>query len=132
MTLKDFKVGQEVYLLVRPSSNAGRKIAEGSPITAYIQKAYVVTVGRRYITLTRNPPYGRQQKFDAINNFKEVTEYSSDYEGLFLNAEDIYNYLNKEKVWDEIRTLICNCYKSPSELSLTDVQEIRKILSKYK
>lgn len=89
MKKEDFKVGQTVYL--RLTGNAAR----GRTGDDLIREAKVVSVGRKYITVS--PGYYGEVKFDSENNFREKTNYCVDHE-LFLTKQDIADDIEKDKL----------------------------------
>ena len=136
MTIKDFSVGQKVYLLVRSTSNLGRHIRgyenKELPIDAYIQEAVVTEVGRKYLTVVIDR-LGSKVKFDSTVHFQQVTEYTADYIGVYLTKQEIYNRKHAKQVLSEIKRIV-NEYDEHilNILTLEELQAVRNILSRYK
>ena len=73
MKLSDFQKGQTVYLY-----GGLRKSDIG------IHETTVISVGRKYVTVK----FWGEMKFDATNNFKEVTQYTPHFT-IHLTREEI-------------------------------------------
>ena len=97
----DFSVGQTVYLRIIPHSNEWRRIKDKDLKNPenHIIEATVLKIGNKYITVSITY---RQLKFDVSDNFREVSEYSGNYE-LYLLKEDIINDIKKENMIQKIR-----------------------------
>lgn len=115
MELKDFKVGQEVW--VKPVWNAAR--SNPNP-----RKGRVKKVGRRYLTVTVEGHWN-DVLFDAKNEFTQKTEYSIDFI-LYPSKQALDDALEKRKLTDEISAFFNG--RKHVDLSLVQLREIKKIL----
>lgn len=118
MTIKDFKVGQTVYVL-----GDGRHEREKRLATA----AEVVKVGRRYVTVKED---GRQESrfYEPINPTDCLVE-DRDYgvkRLLFATTEavDEYNELNDLRSWVQEATN----WMKVKEYTLAQLRAVKKIL----
>lgn len=117
MKKEDFKVGQTVYL--RLTGNAAR----GRTGDDLIREAKVVSVGRKYITVSSG--YYGEVKFD-LENFREKTNSCIDYE-LFLTKQDIFDDIEK----NELARLIAkkaDLYYKLKEYPIETLREIKRLL----
>ena len=113
LTKKDFKVGQEVYLRVLPSSNVARSAGRNKII-----KSKVLTVGRQYITTEHS-------KFDMEMSFVDAGDYCKNY-SIHLSERAVFEEIKKENNIKEIRTFFGRCGKI--NLSYAQTECILEIL----
>ena len=121
-TLKDFKVGDTVYL--RCINNAARMFKTGE---LPIREATIDRVGRKYLTVQLPWAEVRFEQNDSMpTGMIHVTEYSQDYV-LYKTKEELLDDLEKfalrKKIEDHIRQ-----YAWARNLTLDEVKQIAKIL----
>jgi hypothetical protein len=118
-------VGQEVVLKIIAGSNHYRglpKEANGKPdILKRLIPTTVKSVGKKYVTVD----YGNI-KFDMTDEYRQVTNYSADYE-LFESAKDAIDADTLESLWDKFRHLVSESYKCP--ISLNKLERILEIFT---
>ena len=87
MTIKDFHVGQKVW--IKLTGNLGRGYSERHLIDN-MQECEVIKVGRKHVTVQ----FGeyRTIQFDSTNNFFEHSNYSADYE-MYLDKQQAEEYI---------------------------------------
>jgi hypothetical protein len=124
MNNTNFVVGQEVVLKIITGSNEYRRLpkeANGKPdILKRLIFTTVKSVGKKYITVDY-----RDTKFDKTDEYRQVTNFSKDYE-LFACAEDAINADTLESLWSRLRHTISSTYQCP--YTLEQVERAMKIL----
>lgn len=110
MKLKDFSVGQTVYVL------SGKHISEWT----------VKTVGRKYITVTAGANW--DEKFEVLDerdNFLVDAREWGDRGYLFTSREDIHDFLECKELQ---RKLSCNAYTWIKALPLEQLRAVAAII----
>jgi hypothetical protein len=128
MEKKDFTVGQKVYLKIIEGSNAARYIDKSNP-DAWIKEKVVTKVGNKYLSVANidNNMCG-EEKFDIQNGFRHYyTAGGQDFE-LFLFKEDIYNYIECEKLYDDIKSCFAS-WKNNGKYSLEQLRSMLQIIN---
>lgn len=122
MQKSDFKKGQEVFLLIREGSNAFRHL-QNKAVENRIQRATVITVGNKYITVQLN----RWEKisFDIADDFRQAYDCCEDYK-LFLTEQDVYDYEERRTLFKTLHDAFD--YSRSEKYSLTQLKAIREIL----
>lgn len=120
----NFVVGQEVVLKIITGSNEYRRLpkeANGKPdILKRLIFTTVKSVGKKYITVDY-----RDTKFDRTDKYRQVTNFSKDYE-LFQSAKDAINADTLESLWFRLSNTISSAYQCP--YTLEQVEKVMKIL----
>lgn len=119
MNLKDFKVGQEVWL--RPVNN-GLRFYKCS-----LLKATVIKVGRIYLTVEYN---NRKIQFDAEYNFTQKTDYSPDYK-LYISKEDAVRDMNNSIEYGQLAQKLSS-FNEWRSLSLDQMRRVKEIIEENK
>lgn len=124
MNNTNFVVGQEVVLKIITGSNEYRRLpkeANGKPdILKRLIFTTVKSVGKKYITVDY-----RDTKFDKTDEYRQVTNFSKDYE-LFQSAKDAINANTLESLWSRLRNIISSTYQCP--YTLEQVEKAMDIL----
>ena len=124
MNNTNFAFGQEVVLKIITGSNEYRRLpkeANGKPdIFNRLIFTTVTSVGKKYITVDY-----MDTKFDKTDNYKQVTNFSKDYE-LFGCAKDAIDADTLESLWSKLRNAISNTYQCP--YTLEQVEKVMDIL----
>lgn len=127
MNIKDFKVGQTVY--VELTGNASReKTAEEC-----IEEWEITSVGRKYVKAgKRHEEYGifRETTFeyrDSYNRFVQKTDYCVDYV-IYLARQEIERKIEKSKLLNEIESFFRD-WNKPKNLSIEQLKRIKEILA---
>lgn len=117
MKLADFHKGQIVYIK--------ETVWEEQPI---IHKVPVVSVGRKYITVKINPL--GTVRFDATNNFRENTKYTTTL-SLYLSKEEIEKEIARREKERKLEDALSWPHRLVYKLSDEDLESILKICEKY-
>lgn len=99
MDIKDFKVGQAVWIELTGGAKRGRTEDE------LIQKWVVTSVGRKYIKAKRHPDLTREVAFEfnaCRGSFVEKSNYSPDFI-LHSTKQEIEDKLERNRLFKEIR-----------------------------
>lgn len=126
MSIKDFKVGQTVY--VELTGNASR----GKTPEQCIEEWEVSSVGRKYIKAFKkqNGIFRFETTFeynDCDGRFEEKTDYCINYV-LYLTRREIEEKQEKSRLFQEIEQRFG--YGSQRDISLEQLRAIRGILEK--
>lgn len=109
MNSTNFTVGQEVVLKIITGSNEYRRLPKETNGKPDILKRLIFTniksIGKKYITVEY-----RNTKFDRTDEYRQVTNFSKDYE-LFRSAKDAIDADTLEMLWSKLRTSICYSVK---------------------
>lgn len=116
MKLSDFKKWQTVYLYGGFSRHDFK-----------IHETNVTSVGRKYVTVC----YLGGIKFDATNNFKEVTQYTPNFT-LHLTREEIEQKIERSKKQDKVERSFRWEHKLCEKMSDDDLDKIIEIINKYR
>ena len=118
MKKEDFYNGQTVYL--RLIGNAAR----GKTGDDLIREATVISVGRKYLTIS--PGYfSSEVKFD-LTDFREKTNYAEDHK-LFMTRQAVLDDIEKGEL---IRMIMRkNDWPTLSKLSLDTLRKIKEMLA---
>lgn len=123
MNIKDFKVGQTVY--VQLTGNAAKRSSE------CIEEWEITYVGRKYIKAGK--PYNGQIwsditfEFDEdYGAFMEKTQCSIDYL-LYATKQEIEDKIERKRLYDELRKAF-NCYRPTQSMTLDKLRKIKSIL----
>lgn len=121
MNNTNFVVGQEVVLKIITGSNEYRRLpkeANGKPdILKRLIFTTVKSVGKKYITVEY-----KNTKFDVENDYREHSNYSSNYE-LFETAKDAINAELRDSYWNKLKAITSYTYKCPYTL-----EQLEKVL----
>lgn len=115
MKLSDFQKGQTVYLY-----GGLRKFDIG------IHETTVISVGRKYVTVK----FWGEMKFDATNNFKEVTRYSPNFT-LHLTREEIEEQLERSNKMEFVEKAFRWEHRLCEKMNDDDLDKIIEIINKY-
>lgn len=125
MNSTNFTVGQEVVLKIITGSNEYRGLPKETNGKPDILKRLIFTniksIGKKYITVEY-----RNTKFDRTDEYRQVTNFSKDYE-LFGSAKDAIDADTLEMLWFKLRTSICYSVKCP--YTLEQIEKVMDILS---
>lgn len=127
MNIKDFKVGQTVY--VELTGNASR----GKATEQCIEEWEITSVGRKYIKAGRKSDgtIWRETTFEYRENYEkfvEKTDYCVDYI-LYMTRQEIERKFEKSKLLNEIETFFRD-WNKPKKLSIGQLKRIKEILEK--
>lgn len=122
MNIKDFKVGQKVY--VKLIGNACRgKIGE-----QLIEEWEVTKVGRKYVTAKCD---WREFKFEQVDFYKDclnqVTDHCNDYL-LYLSKETIEQEIEKNRLFREVSELFRG-FCIERNFTLEQLRQIKAIMT---
>lgn len=126
MNIKDFKVGQTVY--VELTGNASR----GKTAEQCIEEWEVASVGRKYIKAGEgHKKWGiiRERTFEYRENygrFVEKTDYCVDYI-LYLTRQEIERKFEKARLLNEVESFFRD-WNKPKNLSIEQLKRIKEIL----
>lgn len=125
MNIKDFKVGQTVY--VELTGNASR----GKTAEQCIEEWEITSVGRKYIKACKKE--GGVFRFeitfewgDCYEKFVQKTNYSPDYI-LYATRQEIERKFEKEKLLNEVEIFFRD-WNKPKNLSIEQLKIIKEIL----
>ena len=121
MKKEDFQPGQTVYLLEQRFMPYEYRVIEKR-----IKEAKVLSVGRKYITVER----GIKIKFDIANDFREVTNYSINW-NLFLSKEDIKKLLKRREMEKRVETAFHFPNHVSRKLTFEELQTVYEIVGKH-
>ena len=116
MAIKDFKVGQTVFVMGGSGSQRER---------FRTMAVEVVKIGRKYVTINGN--WGL--KFKEVNKSRpylvEHTEYGSP-RLLFPSREEVDNYIEREELKTWVRTAVA--WDKIDRYTLAQLREVKRIL----
>ena len=122
MNERAFTKGQEVYLKIIEGSNVYRglpKEANGKPdILKRLIPTTVTSVNKKYVTVDY-----KNTKFEVENDYREHSDYSSNYE-LFKTAEDAINAELRDSYWKKLKAITSYTYNCPYTL-----EQLEKVLN---
>ena len=122
MNIKDFKVGQEVCLFITETNYNYRYMKDDNgnvPIEKRIIHTTITNVGKKYITVE----HGCGTKFDATDNFRQVTNYSPDYM-LYTSVQAIYDQMEANRLYNILRDAV---YYGGTNCTYT-VEQMREVI----
>ena len=124
MDLKDFKVGQTVW--IRLTGNAIR----GKCGDELIEEWVIDKIGRKYITASKKTGYPRGIIFEKSDygyegRFVEKTYYCVDYI-MYETEQELRDELEKDKIYRDIRLLFDRFNKN--KMTLEQLRSIKKII----
>lgn len=125
MSIKDFKVGQTVY--VELTGNASR----GKTAEQCIEEWEITSVGRKYIKACkkRNDAFRFETTFewrDSYKRFVQKTDYCVDYI-LYATRQELERKFEKAKLLDDVESFFRGLGK-PKNLSIEQLKRIKDIL----
>lgn len=126
MNIKDFKVGQTVFVELRGNASRGKTTEE------CIEEWKITSVGRKYIKAGR--PSERCgilnettfERKDEYGNFVEKTDCCVDYM-LYATRKEIEDKQEKSRLFKEISTVFRE-YGINNKLTLEQLRKIKRIL----
>lgn len=119
--------GQTVYLFITEGSNEYRHLKNPSnynvepTMESRIIETTVKTVNKIYVTVEY-----RNTKFEVEENYREHTNYSSNYE-IYPTKESIYDTEKAKVIWNKLRR-ICN-YGGKVPYTLEQLTKVAEILN---
>ena len=123
MDLKDFKVGQTVW--IRLTGNAIR----GKCGDELIEEWVIDKIGRKYITASKKTGYPKGIIFETGYGYKgrfvEKTDYCVDYI-MYETEQEIRDEMKKDEIYRYIRLFFDSFNKS--KLTLEQLRSIKKII----
>ena len=124
MDLKDFKVGQTVW--IRLTGNAIR----GKCGDELIEEWVIDKIGRKYITASKKTGYPRGIIFEKSDygyegRFVEKTYYCVDYI-MYETEQELRDEWEKDKIYRDIRLLFDRFNKN--KMTLEQLRSIKKII----
>lgn len=124
MDLKDFKVGQTVW--IRLTGNAIR----GKHGDELIEEWVIDKIGRKYITASKKTGYPKgivfEDKCSGYNGrFVEKTNYCVDYI-MYETEQEIRDEMEKDKIYTDIQLFFDRFNKN--KLTLEQLRSIKKII----
>lgn len=125
MNIKDFKVGQTVWVELTGNASRGKAAEE------CIEEWEIVSIGRKYIKAGKRG-YGkiwREETFEYRENygrFVQKTNYSIDYI-IYKTREKIERKFEKAKLLNEVETFFRD-WNKPKKLSIEQLKRIKEIL----
>lgn len=123
MNIKDFKVGQTVY--VELTGNASR----GKTAEQCIEEWEIVSVGRKYVKANEIGKTWKDATFEqreSDGRFVQKTNYSPDYI-LYLTRQEIEDKHEKTRLYQEISEVFRG-YGESKKLTLEQLRKIKGIL----
>lgn len=117
MTIKDFKVGQTVYIL-----GDGRRIGDGKETAAE-----VVKVGRKYVTISGNWAMQFKETCESRPYLVEHTDYGT-ARLLFPSREAVDDYIEHEELKMWVRTAAG--WEKIDRYTLAQLREVKRILER--
>lgn len=129
MNIKDFKVGQTVWVELTGDTSRG-KTAEQC-----IEEWEITSVGRKYIKAGRKSDgtIWRETTFEYredCGRFVEKTEYYVDYI-LYSTRQELEEKFEKSKLLNEVE-LFFRDWSKPKNLSIEQLKRIKEILEEVK
>lgn len=127
MNIKDFKVGQTVY--VELTGNASR----GKTAEQCIEEWEIASVGRKYIEVGRKDEDGKvwgKRLFEyreSYGKFVEKTKYSPNY-FIYLTRQEIEDEHEKSRLYRAISEVFRG-YGADRKLTLEQLRKIKGILA---
>lgn len=123
MDLKDFKVGQTVW--IRLTGNAIR----GKCGDELIEEWVIDKIGRKYITASKKTGYPKgiifEKGYGCKDIFVEKTDYCVDYI-MYETEQEIRDEMEKDEIYRDIRLFFDSFNKS--KLTLEQLRSIKKII----
>ncbi len=124
MTIKDYKVGQEVFIML--SGRQGWQIDEEKDLI----KCVVEKVGSKYVYAKANNRCYSEKFFQQDEKDDFLMEYNDygDRKLLFLTKEAAFDYVERRRIFDGLR---CAFYHSINygRFTLEQLREVQKILN---
>ncbi|MCM1223946.1 MAG: hypothetical protein NC548_56795 [Lachnospiraceae bacterium] len=126
-TIKDFKVGDSVY--VEMTGNVTRGLPDD--VESHIKSATIIKVGKKYVS-AKIGEYMTVQFEETESNYggglKQHTNWCVDYI-LFKNKQDIYDKYEKESILRKLRNVFVSF--SDYRIPLDKLREIYAIVKQY-
>lgn len=122
MSIKDFKVGQTVYVELIGNASRGKTPEE------CIEEWKITSVGRKYIKANKTDNFWQEVVFEQRERdgrFAEKTNYSPDY-ALYLTRREIEEKHEKTRLYREIENVFCGY--NHKKLTLEQLRRIKGIL----
>lgn len=123
MVLKDFKVGQTVW--IRLTGNAIR----GKCGDELIEEWVIDKIGRKYITASKKTGYPKgiifEKGYGYKDRFVEKTDYFVDYI-MYETEQEIRDEMEKDEIYRDIRLFFDSFNKS--KLTIEQLRSIKKII----
>ena len=124
MDLKDFKVGQTVWIRLTGNAIRGKRGDE------LIEEWVIDKIGRKYITASKKTGYPRRIVFEKRgygyeDRFVEKTDYCVDYI-MYETEKEIRDEMEKDEIYRDIRLFFDSFNKS--KLTLEQLRSIKKII----
>lgn len=124
MDIKDFKVGQTVYIELTGNAERG-KVGEN-----LIEEWQISRVGKKYIYAKKNEymneiPFLKDGRYG--NQWFQKTDYCVDYI-LYATKKELEDKLEKEQIFDEVYGFFRR-YDAIGKITLEQLKEIKRILS---
>lgn len=126
MKKSDFKKGQEVVLYIADFSDQLRCLSDKSTENR-IKKGIVKSIGTKYITVINE--HNWEYRFEINNNFLEYVSIGSRTYELFLTEQDVYDYIDAQKNYDDISDYFSSFkYTRNHKLSANSLKAIKDII----
>ena len=125
MDLKDFKVGQTVWIRLTGNAIRGKRGDE------LIEEWVIDKIGRKYITASKKTGYPRGIIFEKSDyyvyegRFVEKTYYCVNYI-MYETEQDIRGEIEKDKIYKDIQLFFDRFNKN--KLTLEQLRSIKKII----
>lgn len=124
-TIKDYKIGQIVGIVVVKNSNAYRSVKDyGKP---RIFNAKITKIGKKYITAETEI---KDYVFDIKNDFYEKTDVCANYQ-LFPSRKKAEEFVEMEEIEYEIR-IFWGYYYGRTDFTLEELRSIKTIIENAK
>ena len=123
MDLKDFKVGQTVWIML--TGNASRRKCGDELIEEWV----IDKIGRKYITASKKTGYPKgiifEKGYGYKDRFVEKTDYCVDYI-MYETEQEIRDEMEKDEIYRDIRLFFDSFNKS--KLTIEQLRSIKKII----
>lgn len=125
MNIKDFKVGQTVYVELTRDASRGKTTEQ------CIEEWRITSVGRKYVKAGRcsdGTIWGETtfEYNDCYGRFVQKTDCCVDYI-LYPTREELEEKIEKSKLLNEVESFFRDCGK-PKNLSIEQLKRIKEIL----
>lgn len=128
MNIKDFKVGQKVYVELTGNASRGKTAEE------CIEEWEITSVGRKYIEAgridkKRGGVWGKHlfEYKENYGRFVEKTNYCIDY-ALYLTRQEIEDKQEKSRIFKEVSEVFRG-FGAERNITLEQLRRIKKILN---
>ena len=125
MDIKDFKVGQTVWIMLTGNATRGKHGDE------LIEEWVINKIGRKYITASKKTGYSKEVVFEDNKcigyngRFVEKTNYCVDYI-MYATEQEVRDEMEMNRIYREIQLFFDRFNKN--KLTLEQLRSIKKII----